>query len=121
MADTRSAAAGPARRIFRRWSERRVRSIVNLRLPGVDGEAALHELDGAGILVSTGSACSAASPGPSHVLLALGATPEAAHASLRFSLGEDNLEADVDTILDVMPRVIERLRSLAGDGAAQQR
>jgi cysteine desulfurase len=101
--------------------ECRVRSIVNVRLPGVDGEAALHELDAAGILVSTGSACSAASPGPSHVLLALGATPEAAHASLRFSLGEDNREADVDTILDVMPRVIERLRSLAGDGAAQQR
>jgi cysteine desulfurase len=101
--------------------ERRVRSIVNVRLPGVDGEAALHELDAAGILVSTGSACSAASPGPSHVLLALGATPEAAHASVRFSLGEDNREADVDTILDVMPRVIERLRSLAGDGAAQQR
>lgn len=101
--------------------ERRVRSIVNLRLPGVDGEAALHELDAAGILVSTGSACSAASPGPSHVLMALGATPEAAHASLRFSLGEDNHEADVDTILDVMPRVVERLRSLAGDGAAQQR
>jgi cysteine desulfurase len=101
--------------------ERRVRSIVNVRLPGVDGEAALHELDAAGILVSTGSACSAASPGPSHVLLALGATPEAAHASLRFSLGEDNREADVDTILDVMPRAIERLRSLAGDGATQQR
>jgi cysteine desulfurase len=101
--------------------ERRVRSIVNVQLPGVDGEAALHELDAAGILVSTGSACSAASPGPSHVLLALGATPEAAHASVRFSLGEDNREADVDTILDVMPRVIERLRSLAGDGAAQQR
>ena len=93
---------------------RRVGSIVNLRLPGVDGEAALHELDAEGILVSTGSACSAASPGPSHVLLALGATPEEAHSSVRFSLGEDNREADVDTIIEVIPRVIERLRSLAG-------
>jgi cysteine desulfurase len=96
-------------------------SIVNLRLPGVDGEAALHELDGEGILVSTGSACSAASPGPSHVLLALGVGAEEAHASVRFSLGEDNREADVDTIVSVMPRIVERLRSLAGGGAAQQR
>ncbi len=50
----------------------RVRSIVNLLVPGVDGEAVLHELDHAGITVSTGSACAAASPGPSHVLMALG-------------------------------------------------
>jgi cysteine desulfurase NifS len=99
----------------------RLRSIVNLRLPGVDGEAALHELDGEGILVSTGSACSAASPGPSHVLLAIGATPEEAHASVRFSLGEDNRDEDVDTIVETVPRVVERLRSLAGGGAAQQR
>ena len=100
---------------------KRLGSIVNLRLPGVDGEAALHELDGEGILVSTGSACSAASPGPSHVLLALGLGAEDAHASVRFSLGEDNREADVDTIVNVMPRIVERLRSLAGGGAAQQR
>jgi len=99
----------------------RLGSIVNLRLPGVDGEAALHELDAEGILVSTGSACSAATPGPSHVLTALGLSPEAAHASVRFSLGEDNQEADVDTIVETMPRVIERLRSLAGGGAAKQR
>ena len=94
---------------------------MNLRLPGVDGEAALHELDGEGILVSTGSACSAASPGPSHVLMALGATPEEAHASVRFSLGEDNRDEDVDTMVEVMPRVVERLRSLAGGGAVGKR
>jgi cysteine desulfurase len=99
----------------------RLASILNVRLPGVDGEAALHELDGEGILVSTGSACSAASPGPSHVLLALGLSAEDAHASVRFSLGEDNREADVDTIVNVMPGIVERLRSLAGGGAAQQR
>jgi cysteine desulfurase len=99
----------------------RLGSIVNVRLPGVDGEAALHELDGEGILVSTGSACSAASPGPSHVLLALGLSAEDAHASVRFSLGEDNRDADVDTIVNVMPGIVERLRSLAGGGAAQQR
>jgi len=100
---------------------RRVGSIVNLRLPGVDGEAVLHELDREGIMVSTGSACSAASPGPSHVLMALGLTPEEAHASVRFSLGEDNRPSDVDTIVEVTPRVVERLRSLSHRGAFEQR
>jgi cysteine desulfurase len=99
----------------------RVGAIVNLRLPGVDGEAALHELDREGITVSTGSACSAASPGPSHVLTALGLTAEEAHASVRFSLGEENTEADVDTIVAVTPRVIARLRALAHDGASGPR
>src|SRR5207249_3503294 len=56
--------------------ERRVGSIVNAGFPGVDGEAVLHELDQAGITVSTGSACSAASPGPSHVLIAMGLSAE---------------------------------------------
>ena len=68
--------------------DRRLRSIVNLCFAGVDGEAVLHELDRAGITVSTGSACSAATPGPSHVLIAMGLRPEDAHASVRFSLGE---------------------------------
>jgi cysteine desulfurase len=92
---------------------RRVESIVNLCLPGVDGEAVLHELDREGITVSTGSACSAATPGPSHVLIAMGLRPEDAHASVRFSLGEGNDEADVDTIAARVPAVVERLRGLA--------
>jgi cysteine desulfurase len=90
----------------------RVPSIVNLCFAGVDGEAVLHELDREGITVSTGSACSAASPGPSHVLVAMGRSPEQAHGSVRFSLGEGNHEADVDRILDVTPDVVGRLRSL---------
>ena len=100
---------------------RRVAAIVNLRLPGVDGEAVLHELDREDISVSTGSACSAATPGPSHVLIALGLSPEEAHASVRFSLGEDNRAQDVDTIVAVTPKVVERLRSLAHRGAFEQR
>ncbi len=94
--------------------ERRVRALVHVCFTGVDGEAVLHELDLAGITVSTGSACSAASPGPSHVLMALGMGPEDAHAGVRFSLGEGATGADVDRILEVVPPVVERLRALAG-------
>jgi len=94
--------------------ERRLKTIVNLCFTGVDGEAVLHELDLQGITVSTGSACSAASPGPSHVLIALGLRPEDAHASVRFSLGKGIREDDIDTILTVTPPVVERLRALGG-------
>jgi cysteine desulfurase len=93
---------------------RRLASVVNLCFEGVDGEAVLHELDLAGITVSTGSACSAASPGPSHVLMALGMRPEDAHASVRFSLGEGNDETEVDRIIAATAAVVERLRALAG-------
>jgi len=87
--------------------------------PGVDGEAVLHELDRAGIQVSTGSACSSGEPGPSHVLTAMGLPPEDAHASVRFSLGEDNTDDDVTTIGGAVPPVVERLRALAGPATRQ--
>jgi cysteine desulfurase len=93
-------------------SERRLPAIVNLCFRGVDGEAVLHELDRLGISVSTGSACSAASPGPSHVLTAMGLSPQDAHASVRVSLGEGNDDADVDWILKVTPDAVARLRAL---------
>ena len=93
---------------------RRVGSIVNVCFAGVDGEAVLHELDHVGIEVSTGSACSSAEPGPSHVLLAMGLEPEDAHASVRFSLGEETTEEEVARIGEVTPPVVERLRALAG-------
>ena len=98
---------------------RRVPGLANLCFPGVDGEAVLHELDREGITVSTGSACSAATPGPSHVLIAMGLSPEDAHASVRFSLGEDNDDADVDRLLATVPPIVERLRALGGGGAAK--
>jgi cysteine desulfurase len=92
----------------------RVGGILNVCFAGVDGEAVLHELDRAGVEVSTGSACSAADPGPSHVLTAMGIRPEDAHASVRFSLGEETTEEDVDHICKVTPPIVERLRALAG-------
>ena len=98
----------------------RVPGIVNVCFSGLDGEAVLHELDRDGITVSTGSACSAASPGPSHVLTAMGLRPEDAHASVRFSLGEGNDEAEVDRILRAVPAALERVRALAGrEGSAR--
>jgi len=98
---------------------RRFGGIVNVRFAGVDGEAVLHELDRAGVAVSTGSACSSGEPGPSHVLLAMGLPAEDAHASVRFSLGEDTSDADIDYIAEVTPPVVERLRSLAGPAMQQ--
>ncbi len=95
---------------------RRLPGLVNVRFEGVDGEAVLHELDRAGITVSTGSACSAAAPGPSHVLIALGLRPEHAHASVRYSLGEGIDERDVDRIVTTTAAVVGRLRAL-GAGA----
>ena len=92
----------------------RVGGIVNVCFTGVDGEAALHELDLAGITVSTGSACSAGREGPSHVLTAMGLRPEEAHASVRFSIDTNTTSEDIQTIGEVTPPIIERLRALAG-------
>ncbi|MCC6650153.1 MAG: cysteine desulfurase [Candidatus Eisenbacteria bacterium] len=92
----------------------RAGGIVNLCFAGVDGEAVLHELDRAGVTVSTGSACSSGEAGPSHVLLAMGIRSEDAHASVRFSLGEETTDEDVDFICEVTPPIVERLRALGG-------
>jgi cysteine desulfurase len=95
---------------------RRAGGTLNVCFQGVDGEALLHELDREGVEVSTGSACSSGETGPSHVLLAMGLRPEDAHASVRFSLGEDNTEEEIDRIGSLLPPVVERLRALAGPG-----
>jgi cysteine desulfurase len=92
----------------------RAGGIVNLCFAGVDGEAVLHELDRAGVTVSTGSACSSGEAGPSHVLLAMQISSEDAHASVRFSLGEETSNEDVDFICEVTPPIVERLRALGG-------
>ena len=88
-----AARRGCSRAVPRRRAQRRprggaLRSIVNVRFAGVDGEAVLHELDREGITVSTGSACSAATPGTfARADSRSGSRPEDAHASVRFSLG----------------------------------
>lgn len=89
-----------------------------LRLPnhasfvfdGVSGESLLLALDQRGIMVSTGSACTSGSLEPSHVLLAIGLEPTSAEGSLRVTLGHNNSEADVQLLLNQLPRVVDRLR-----------
>jgi cysteine desulfurase len=86
---------------------------LNVSFPGAEGEAILLSMDLAGIEASTGSACASGSLEPSHVLLAIGAGPERAHGSIRFSLGIYNTEADVDYILETVPPIIARLRAMS--------
>jgi len=85
----------------------------NISIEGVEGESLLLLLDNNGICASSGSACTSGSLDPSHVLLALGLTHEVAHGSLRLSINEETTEDDVDYILEVVPKVVERLRSMS--------
>jgi cysteine desulfurase len=92
---------------------RRLPNNINISVDFVEGEAMLLSLDLEGISASTGSACSSASLKPSHVLLALGLPPEQAHGSLRFSLGRENSEADIERVLQVLPAIVSRLRHMS--------
>lgn len=86
---------------------------ANLRFGGVDGEMLLMALDDLGVEASAGSACAAGSLEPSHVLMAMGASREAAKASVRFTLGEDLSEADVDDAIERVARAVARCRAVA--------
>ena len=86
---------------------------LDVSFRGAEGEAILLYLDLEGIAVSTGSACASGSLDPSHVLIATGVGPEYAHGSIRFSLGAFNTEEDVSYVLEKVPRVIARIRSMS--------
>ena len=86
---------------------------VNISFEGVEGESLLLMLDMKGVCASSGSACTSGSLDPSHVLLAIGLPHEVAHGSLRLSLSDVNTEEDVDYILEVLPPIVERLRSMS--------
>jgi cysteine desulfurase len=93
--------------------KRRLPNNVNVSVDFVEGESMLLNLDLEGICASTGSACSSASLEPSHVLLALGLSPEQAHGSLRFTFGRENTEADIERVLEVLPGIVARLRAMS--------
>jgi len=86
---------------------------LNVSFPGAEGEAILLSMDIAGIAASTGSACASGSLEPSHVLMAMGVGPEAAHGSIRFSLGWMSNEEDVDFIIQTLSPIIQRLRAMS--------
>ncbi|WP_019552994.1 cysteine desulfurase NifS [Propionispira raffinosivorans] len=86
---------------------------VNFSFRFVEGESLLLTLDMKGIAASSGSACTSGSLDPSHVLLAMGLTHEVAHGSLRLTLGRENTEADIDYMLEVLPEIVARLRSMS--------
>ncbi len=92
---------------------RRTPNTANIIFPFVEGEALVIALDLRGIACSTGAACSAGAVEPSHVLTAIGLPPEEARASLRFSLGHDTTDDEIDYALSVIPGAVERLRELS--------
>jgi len=87
---------------------------VHFSFPGCQGDALLMLLDAKGIECSTGSACSAGIAQPSHVLLALGASQIAARSSLRFSLGWNSTQTDVDAVVEAIAPAVERARLASG-------
>lgn len=93
--------------------EHRLPNNANLSFAYIEGESILINLDLAGIAVSSGSACSSGSLEPSHVILALGVKEELAHSSIRFSLGKDTTQEEMDYTFDVLKASVERLRQMS--------
>ena len=91
----------------------RTPNTTNVRFDGIDSDALLIALDLKGFAVSSGSACSSGATEPSHVLIAIGLTPEQARSSLRFSLGRSNTLEQVEALIDAVAASVARLRKLA--------
>jgi cysteine desulfurase len=92
---------------------RRLPGTMNISFKYIEGESIVLGLDLEGIAVSTGSACTSGSLEPSHVLLAMGLSHEIAQGSIRFSLGRGNTEAEMDMVVEVLDRVVTRMRKMS--------
>lgn len=92
---------------------KRLPDIASFVIEGVEGEAMLLMLSDEGVAASSGSACTSGILEPSHVLTAMGVSPELAHGSLRFSLGKKTSKKEIDYVLGVLPKVVARLRKMA--------
>jgi cysteine desulfurase len=94
-------------------STNRLPNNANISIMDIEGEALILYLDSKGVYVATGSACTSMSLDPSHVILALGLPYEVAHGSIRFSLGRSTTKQDIEYVLDVLPPLVEKLRSIS--------
>jgi cysteine desulfurase len=93
--------------------EHRLPNTTNIRFEGIEGEAIVIALDLRGYAVSSGSACSSGAVEPSHVLLAMGLRPDEARSSVRFSLGPENTEAEVDGLIEAVEASVAHLRKIS--------
>jgi len=105
------AACGDARVNGNR--AQRVSNTSNISFHAAGGEALVIALDLQGIACSTGAACSSGAVGPSHVLMAIGLSPDEARSSLRFSLGRTTSAEEIDQVITLIPQAVERLRALS--------
>lgn len=92
---------------------KRLPNNLNIIVTGIEGESLVLELDKAGVAASTGSACHSRSLEPSHVLKSLGLSREKIHGSLRFTLGKYTTKKEIDYVINVLPKIIKKLRSLS--------
>jgi cysteine desulfurase len=99
--------------VFNGDRARRLPHLSNISFRFIEGEGLLISLDLQGVAVSTGSACSSGTLEPSPVIRALGRNDELSRGAIRFSFGKDNTDEDIDYVLEVLPRVVEKLRALS--------
>ena len=109
----RLAAAVPDLMVTAEGAER-APHVLNLCVPGADSEALLMHLDLGGVAASSGSACNTGAVEPSHVLVAMGVPRNLALGAIRFSLGRETTDADLERVAEVFPRVVAKVRALAG-------
>jgi cysteine desulfurase len=98
----------------------RLPNTANIAFEYIEGEAILHHMDRAGIAASTGSACTAGSSEPSHVLKAMNLPATALNGAIRLSFSRENTGEDVDRVLEVLPEIIVKLRELSPTWQARQ-
>jgi cysteine desulfurase len=101
---------------FHGATARRLPTVSSVVFPGISGETLLIALDLEGVAASSGSACSSGTTAPSRVLLSLGVPVRDARSTLRFSFGWSTTEADIESLLEIVPRVAARVRSASGAG-----
>ncbi|MFC1624801.1 cysteine desulfurase family protein [Patescibacteria group bacterium] len=91
----------------------RLPDIASFVIKGAEGEAMLLALSDKGVAASSGSACTSGTLKPSHVLTSMGIPPEIAHGSLRFSLGKNTTEDEIEYVIEILPEIVEKLRKMA--------